>query len=81
MTEFGKRWKEKHSLGMKVRPFIPCPACGKKTNAKFHCPHCGIRWSSQQIQLREEQRRKILENYPEELKTKLRNEGYLYWLK
>ncbi|MBU7044983.1 MAG: hypothetical protein HXS54_00985 [Theionarchaea archaeon] len=35
--EVERRWQE----AMSKVPFLPCPACGRKTRAKNKCPWCG----------------------------------------
>lgn len=67
-------------MGFMVRPLIPCPICGRKTRAKHRCQWCGVIWNAEQLDKRELERRRILENYPERVKLWLKRKGYLYWL-
>jgi tRNA(Ile2) C34 agmatinyltransferase TiaS len=54
--------------GMLRNPHVPCPDCGKKTNAKHECPHCHEHWSYEQLRLREQMRRKEIVKYDDKTK-------------
>jgi len=47
--EAARRW----AAGLRRMPHIPCPACGRKTRAEFHCQYCKVKWSAEQKDERE----------------------------
>ena len=50
------RWEE----GMLATPPVPCPKCQRKTQAKWRCQHCRVEWNSEQLRIRDKERRAVL---------------------
>lgn len=72
VSDFVLKWKRRHGIGLKVRPFIPFPRCGRKTSGKYRCRWCRSDWTRKELDKREKERKLILESYPEDIMTELK---------
>jgi tRNA(Ile2) C34 agmatinyltransferase TiaS len=52
--------KEKYKRNLLLKPPVPCPKCGRKTQSEWRCQWCKTVWTKEEIKLREELKKMII---------------------